>query len=50
MIVTKIGFSPFCGLVIIVYHVLNMGGSLLLEQKPSLHCGGKAASKHPWLH
>lgn len=45
MIVAKIGFSPFCGLVIIVYHVLNMGGSLLLEQKPSLHCGEKGCQQ-----
>lgn len=39
MIVAKRGFSPVCGLVIIVCHVLIMGGSLLLEQKPSLNCG-----------
>lgn len=45
MIVAKIGFSPVCGLVIIVYHVLIMGGSLLLEQKPSLNCGQKGCQQ-----
>lgn len=37
MIVAKIVFSPFC--------VLKMGGSLLLEQKPSLHCGEKGCQQ-----